>query len=478
MTEARRLLLGPRAAAPALFVAIPTGQVAANLLPLFELAEPGDIVLWLATPEAARQGWLARSQAVVERRHPAMRQIVFGDLAETLDLWRDTAKTVRQSFDGLNPVYLLNGGTKLMNFAVAEIFRRAGMGRMPVAYAAPPPVPQLVLQPEGPGGPTYRRDWRSGRHLTLDEVLAAYGFRRLRSGQPAGPLWRAGGSVPAPPAPDDPYGEDPDISRRAQAAAHSWANRDRLARADPPTFAEAGFDAETQRQLLAAVRQFQTAGAGPAQLEQLFNLFRRRMLDAEVRRRIRAENEITGGSEGRPPLPLGQRFERAVARRVLGIVAREEGLRKRLAEVWTNVVLEEEASPGKASVEIDILFLTRHATALILECKSGFAGPAGGNAPPGEDALGKDIHARAWRLQRACGSFARVAVTLPLYCAPGTAEWQDDLLDRWRSSIHGRQETLFFTLPGHATSSVIATDGAEVQVPSFETALADWLGRI
>lgn len=476
MTEARRLLLGPRAAAPALFVAIPTGQVAANLLPLFELAEPGDTVLWLATPEGARQGWLARSQAVVERRHPAMRQIVFADLAETLDLWRDTAETVRKSFADLNPVYLLNGGTKLMNFAVAEIFRQAGLGQIPVAYAAPPPAPQLVLQPEGPGGPTHRLDWRSGRHLTLDDVLAAYGFKRLAGGRPAELLWRAGERVADPPAPDDRYGEDPQESCAAQAAAHAWTNRDRLARADPPTFAEAGLGAAARTELRAAVKQYLADGRGEQPLASLYNVFRRVMLAAERRNRRRAE--ALGTNFDSPPPQLGPRFEDAVTRRVLRILGTNPGWLTRLAEVWAKVEVEDASRPGDPAAEIDMLFLTRHGSALILECKAGFATPAGDNAPHDDETLGKDLHARAWRVQRACGSFARVAVTLPLYCEPGTQDWQDELLRRWRNTIHGRHETLFFTLPGQATLSLTGMGGVEVAVPPFETALAGWLGRI
>jgi len=463
MTQSRNILLGNEASGqPVVFVAMPTGQVLANLLALFELVEPDDHVIWLATGDAVRRGWLARSQAVLKERCPAVSQHALQDLSETLDGWGEAFADFARKIMVRTPVLIINGGTKLLNYAVAEAFRRAGRSQYPVAYASTFRPPGLMLQPEGHGGSATRVDYGPERFPRLAEVLAASGHQ-LAAHNRGTCLWRAG----SPPAPVQPqaYGSDSDVTFRMHADTFARVVRGRQPVDAIPTFRHAQLDEQQCARLRDAVNIYQRRNGTDEALAEIFNAFRKVGQVSARRLKAQAErlNTLPQPKEGER---LNDLFEAAVAARMIALLEARPELARLVGEVWRNVEITPVDRTDSAPTEFDVLILTRHGSALVLECKSGL-----GLYDPETDSLSKDMHAREYRLSRSASGIAKLVVCLPAYRTAIGLDWQDDILNSWRKSLLGRHEVAFFTLPDDPGGVVETTDGP-LDVPGFDATLA------
>ena len=463
MTPAREILLGRDGASrPVVFVAMPTGQVLANLLALFELAEPGDRVLWLATAEAVRLGWMERSRDALTQRCPEVSQGTLLDLAETLDAWGDACVAFADEVTKRPPVMIINGGTKLLNYSVAEAFRRSGHARYPVAYASTFRPPGLMLQPAGHGGRAERIAYGAERFPRMAEVLAASGHR-IAAHNKGTCLWRAGTPIDLPPP--QPYGTERAATFDLHAQVYRWMKRERLPAGPVPNFADADLDGTEKTRLRNAVDLYLRCHASDGALGVLYNSFRKVSQRAADRHRRAAEAAVTA-----PPEPgtekLDVLFEAAVAGRLLALLAARPDLAAMVGEVWRNVEIAPEGQVAGAPAEFDVLVLMRHGAALALECKSGL-----GLYDPKTDSLSKDMHARAHRLGRTASTIARLVVCLPMFREAIGTPWQDETLRRWRDTLFGRHPSVFFTLPDDPGGTV-ETQAGPLEIPAFDAELA------
>lgn len=464
MTPAREILLGRDGARrPVVFVAMPTGQVLANLLVLFELAEPGDRVLWLATADAVRLGWLDRSEGVLAQRCPEVGQEALRDLGETLDGWGSAFATFAGAVTAHQPVMVTNGGTKLLNHTVAEAFRRAGCAQYPVTYASTLSPAGLMLQPDGHGGRTERIAYGPDRFPRLREVLAASGHR-FATDDRGRCLWRAGAPIRTPPA--QPYGNDPAFTFDLHERVYQRIKRDSLASGPVPNFEDAELIPAELGRLRNAVNLYLRRNRSVGALGELYNSFRKVAQKAANRHRraaavARAERPEPEGER------LAARFEAAVAGRVMTLLATRPDLAELVGEVWRNVKIVPDGSPDSAPSESDVLILMRHGAALALERKSGL-----GRYDTGTESLSKDVHAREYRLGRFSSKIARLVVCLPMFREALDTPWQAEIRQQWQDKLADRHKTVFFTLPGDPGGPVGTADGA-LHIPSFDTELAE-----
>ncbi|HEX5327828.1 MAG TPA: hypothetical protein VFW75_14255 [Acetobacteraceae bacterium] len=164
-----------------LFIAIATGQAAANLPPILEMAHPDDQVLWLESDAARRGKWVDGPRTVL-----AGRRIHSRDPVSVTDEPAGVAAAVLQCLAECRecrPVFVHNGGTKLASLILD---RASGTTPRPILYGLERPA-ELWIFPAGIDGPLEKRAYTRAR-LSLPEVLRCSGhaIRNLRSDRPAG----------------------------------------------------------------------------------------------------------------------------------------------------------------------------------------------------------------------------------------------------------------------------------------------------
>ena len=133
---------------PVMFVAVATGQAAANLPPILEMACPDDRVLWLESQSARRGGWAQGPRAVL-----AERQVPSFDPVSVADEPAAIVDAVRQALverSGYRPVFVYNGGTKLTSLALDRVLRDSSP---PILYGLERPA-ELWFFPAGNRWPT------------------------------------------------------------------------------------------------------------------------------------------------------------------------------------------------------------------------------------------------------------------------------------------------------------------------------------
>ena len=460
MTDLRTQLLGEAEGAQRqVFVAIPTGQVLANIIPLFEVLKTQDRVVWVPTIEAERQGWLRRSRQLIAGRFPAMEQISLPAVSEYFSEWDEVLRDrFREAVAPGRVAFVANGGTKPLSFAVEAALTFSGLNAFPVIYSAGQPS-GLHLQPAGLSGPVKRLSHSARAHMSIDEVLAARGFRRDES-KPGTRIWHSseGGARVEPPG--NGYGAQADITADSHRNAMEASRRRRRETVGPlPTAERTGFTEEDIARMIDAVEANAQAISQrkTGALFTLYNTFRKVGLAARNLQEVGpplAENER-----------IGTAFEQAVAARVLNwLNGGAGGLASQVGEVWTNVSVAREDQSGSAA-ELDVALVMRNGSVLHLECKSSLA--------RARDGFSKDMAARRMNLLDATGKFSRVFVCMPLYTAFAHEDWQVEIYNDFRKQVADRFRHVFFTLPGQPVATEIERDaGPEaITVPQFEQAL-------
>lgn len=156
-----------------LFITVSTRQNIANLLPIVELANKGDKVLWLETSEIASERYTKPAMDVLQQ----FDLINLGPvhLPHRIDLrtWKPVFVPYIElcRSEKLRPVLVINGGRKLTILAVYEIWREF---EPIIAYAFERPV-ALWKSDKGFRGPTSVQPYRSHR-LDLSHILLFNGY--------------------------------------------------------------------------------------------------------------------------------------------------------------------------------------------------------------------------------------------------------------------------------------------------------------
>jgi hypothetical protein len=449
-----------RAGGPVLFVAVATGQNAANLPPILEMAEPGDQVLWLESAEARARRWAEGAREVLTAR-----QIGSLDAVSVPDEPAGTGEALRQALawhPSRRPVFVHNGGTKLTSLILD---RTLGAGPRPILYGLERPA-ELWVFPEGIDGPLERRRYRRAG-MGIAEILCCSGHRLSNllpgsEGPPALRLWPAACDLGT-----DQYGVDAAATAQAHENAHH-RYLDREAAEDIFAKFEAalrllphrvGFWCKSVMDNTDALRR---RAIGPVtdwpafaqeysgQWQIVFNTAAKIAHDAHAR----AGSKSVPG-DGR----LGARFELAVARR-LQVWLAAHGAAAAVVEAWHNVKIKR-LGPSDLVAEWDLTLVLNNGVLLSLECKSF-------------ECESKDLDARLLNLQRAATRPAKMVICVPLYTAFDDRDWFRATLKKSERIREVGQDWIALTLPGQpADYSGQAPDGSPVRLrcPPFEERL-------
>lgn len=456
-TETHADVLGSARPGKVTFVAVATGQNAANLPPILEAARAGDEVLWLESQEAREKSWSAGAREVL-----AGRQIRSLEPLKMPDEPDGVATVVREKLGGRHGetlVFVHNGGTKLTSLAIDR-----GMDgrKCPLLYGNLKPS-ELWMFPEGVEGPLLRRAYRRAS-MSLGEILASTGHRiRNLSGSAPGSLalrfWPGDDCLGV-----DPYGVDAEATAQAHAASSERELLKSAAGAGVANYRQA-LVGEPQRlrnwadHLLrcapAATREsrrhphLSAAVAAERQLESIFNAAANLAQDA-----------------ARAPLPeiipLGGRFERAVARRVRAWLE-AHGEAAGVVEAWLNVDVAVRDRPGSYA-EWDIVLVLSNALLLVLECKSF-------------ECTLEEIFARSLKLQLAATRLAEMTICFPVYTAFTGERWFVETLKKQTNVQEAKLRWAPFGLPAQPTEFVRGIGEAQVRetCPTFEESLTSML---
>jgi hypothetical protein len=417
---------------PALFIALSTGQNITNLLPILELAEAGDRVLWIESAKAHRDHWSDEPLKVLNRHG-------IGDI-ETVPLPDDSGDAVARALAGRasslpESVYLVgNGGTKPQMLAAVAALD----GRIREFLYNHDDECVLERYRGGPLGPVRSLPYR--RHgLDLSDVLQC---RRMQIKPDAERhIWPH--PEPLPTLPD--YGTDTDVTRDHHRRIWEW-ERQRLA---PPNRRLAFKDALrfAPKQVDSLRKNILSACCGPdhhqvseSELEAIYN-------SAHKLSQLAWEQQPK-----RTPLEdapdIGRELEDAVAARLLHWLQDRPEFAAIVQSVWQNVKICRHTEK-EANQELDVVLMLKNARLFHLECKSF------------KTSL-KEMDASLGVFQRNTTQLATMAICVPSYPEFARDEWCQRLADNVAQMKKWPQFKLIeFTLHGRQ--------------PSFEEAMEKWL---
>jgi len=419
-----------------LFVALSTGQNIANLLPILELFEPGDRVLWIESATAQRLGW-SIGPCEVLRRH-GIDEVEIARLADD-----DPGSCYRllsesDSVRAAGAVRLVsNGGTKPQMLAAFQ----ALSGRLTELLYNHDRQCVLERYPHPPQGTVSRVPY--GRHrIDLMDVLACNRMEIVPGKEEC--VWPG-----EPPALPD-YGKDPFYTKDRHARIWQWVH-DRPPRPEKAfTYEKASQLAPEQKQRLrnnilegCGLPADTTIKSEKGMLARVYNSAHKLDLEAWEQQAKRVSTEEAPN--------VGREFEDAVAARLLVWLAKQPLFSQIVQSVWRNVSVRRQGSREDAA-ELDIALLLKNGLLLHFECKSF-------------DAALKDMDARLAVLQRSASQLARIAICIPSYSGLDNAPWCNELSQNVKKISGWKQfEKIEFTLPGQPGTS-------------FEDSIEAWLRR-
>lgn len=467
-----------------LFVAVASGQNVANLPPLLELAQPGDLVVWVESPTARREGWSARSEAVLQRRglhvcEPAIAVAELNNPAELSQACATWCAGQAAALQDRQPVLVMNGGTKLtpiglwLGFAGTESGSAPGAAPVCAIYGNDRPA-EVWLFPAGWSGPHQRLPYV--RHtLDLLDILEVSGHAVYPAAKPRR-LWPAA-ELPAD-IEGEPYGQDPETTHELHRSHANWRggdeNREEFA---APGLREIQHVLGAQR--LAAWKQsvfhihramsrwtwpaladrdqeaWQTCGSE----DQWVALYSgtRKLLE-ETRRRLAKDGLV------KPANRFGPALERAVARRLWHWLQNTGGQRV-VQSLWANVPACRADRPELITAEFDVLLVLKNGILAHVECKTATVSR-------------KDLEARLLNLQTAGSQLAQMAVCAPLFTDFADENWFR-MLHRLRLQVENtvRLKFLPLTWPDQPDRyRVEEPDGEQSHAcPTLEEALTSFL---
>ncbi len=191
------------------FLLLSTGQNVANVLPVLELYQPGDTILWLESSRAHRYHWAAGAIEVLRTHHIPQRAIDRTTFDEHPAALAEALEASLQSLAASTQIlWAGNGGTKPQSLAMARVLDRHGAYGYLYSLARPC---GYEFFPKGLEGPRELHRYHRAR-LTMEEVVRIAGYE-LQGSAPGRQLW------PGSPPPTQPswYGNDIEATVRFTA---------------------------------------------------------------------------------------------------------------------------------------------------------------------------------------------------------------------------------------------------------------------
>jgi hypothetical protein len=457
---------------PQLFILVATGQNVANLPPVLETAQAGDLTVWVESAAARRGNWAHGAKQVLERyKLRLVDSLPVEEVNDPAEVVHACAPLASHWQGKARPVIVANGGNKLTPIGLL----RAWEGQYPVIlYGNDRPAVLWVFE-NGMHNPPSIRPYQ--RHcLDVDDILEASGHQ-MHDRAMTKRLW------PSDHLSEDlqvceAYANDAAATRQLHGDHAAWSTP-RGAHEDMPVpFAETCRLLGTTRidrwkrsffPLVWAARRWQRfpqvqPNLPEDQLRFLTDLMHEQQwanqyhTTAGLIRDARTAHQRQQLRQ--PATTLGPPFERAVTRRLWHWLQTHDGAGV-VQSAWRNVKVCRASNPALVVAEFDILLVLKNGILLHVECKT-FTVPQ------------KDLDARLLNLQQAGSSLAQMAVCAPIYTHFAQEDWFQPLHDlQQRIESVGRLSFLPLTLLGQPQRYRLSEDSGEqeFQCLSFEEAL-------
>ncbi|MHA1279631.1 MAG: hypothetical protein ACTSQ8_20705 [Candidatus Helarchaeota archaeon] len=456
----------------ALHIAISTGQNITNVIPIREMAHPGDEILFIESETAHQQKWTERACRLLEKEHvkfvPSLcvsdaEQIAFIPLLNKL---RDYFKNLQLSSDPKIYFYL-NGGQKIAAVAVWEALRNWKPvlvymdARFPALQVSDPLQQKTILIP-------------IQRKVKLQEILILHDSV-LREPQNALPSW-------------DPlslehvslyqeFQENAEFIQKiyARMVEKSYYEENKKTKIKiPPDWREEFEQFKIRRfekhllrcsvpGVLKKYLHFNTPNrmknfligliqygySQHGQLEQQFLQLKKKKIYS-----------INGGARS-IPMSYGTFFEYAVLYRFLQFLQENPEYKQVISEIWLQVKIGSSSQPQKDAGEYDILLVMKNGMVITLECKTF-------------QFQEKDLFSRLARLMQRTGILNEIWVVFPFFTEKNLFAPSMEHL------FKGMQMLKMKIIPfgrKHQYAMHETEEGEIIQIPEFEDQLKKYMQR-
>lgn len=418
-----------------LFVALSTKQNIANILPILELAEPGDRVLWIESERARKENWSDGACDV-------LRRYGLSDI-ETLPV-NDDPVSIQQALKNHPALQsstvavklVANGGTKLQMLATSKALN----GRIDELLYNQDHVCVLERYGYRHGQPeTVELMPYQNRGVDLEDMLTCNNKKILGNAEQIWPC--ASPELPL-------YGRDVDYTSKRHQRIWEWVKARPLCPEPAFSYEDAvRISPEKRQSFLKAM--LDCCGLPKIQnedhyLKKIYEAAHRLDADAWKKQPKRASDEEAPN--------VGKDLENAVAARVVHWINQKPDFATMIHSIWRNVKITP-LHNNKVEAELDVALLLKNGRLLHLECKAF-------------DAPLKDMNSRYAVLQRSSSQIAKMAICIPFFAPLSDLEWHQDIAKNANKIREWEQfKLLEFTFPEQPGSKGL----------TFEDALTGWV---
>jgi hypothetical protein len=455
-----------------LFILVATGQNVANLPPVLETAQEGDLTVWVESAAARRGNWAEGAKKVLERyKLRPVDSIAVKEVNDPAEVVRACAPLAAQWQGKTRPVIVANGGNKLTPIGLLQAWE----GQRPVIlYGNDRPATLWVFE-NGVHNPPSIRPYQH-HCLDVDDILEASGHQ-IHDRMVTKRLWPAD-HLPGDVRTGEAYANDAVTTRQLHVDHAAWATTKGAQDGAPVPFAEACRLLGSARidhwkrtffPIMWAAQRWQRSPQFQPhlpedQLHFLTELTNEQQWTSQYHATaslIRDAKSAYQRQQLQPPATaLGRLFEHTVARRLWSWLQANGGAGI-VQSAWRNVRVCRSNNLESDVAEFDILLVLKNGILLHVECKTFTVAK-------------KDLDARLLNLQQAGSLLARMAICAPFYTQFAQEDWFQPLHHLRRSvEAAGRLYFLPLTLPGQPKTYRLSEEPGEqeLQCPSFEEAL-------
>ena len=443
-----------------LIIAVATGNMVANLPPLFELAGGDDVILWLESDWAKKNKLVDRILPLLNKRNLGA-NIGRLEYPESMsEMLASVKQKVGERIEQRTLYLICNGGTKLHFGVLLEALREFN--------------PTLIYSDGGSTGwQEYAPDWHGGEikpyakaAITLEDVLACRSYH-LGKGEL---IWDANWNEQHRAQYTEQilsYGENVTDTIALHEAHHSLAaQRKTIEGTDLPSF-DALMQSSKSEGWVDAVKNFlgyvkknePSLDSLKSGLSNQSPVYKQAcaLYSSTLNVAKKVADDASKNENSKPALAIGPVFEKAVSKRVIAYLnQRYPELRNKVSQVYLGATFLDEKEMKIA--ETDVLLIAKNGILLHLECKTF-------------EATQKDLDARIANLHEASSDLAKMYVVMPVYTDYMDKDWavvSRNLFDRIQNGSK-KLSTLPFTLP--VQSKTFSTETGDIQIPYFEESL-------
>lgn len=416
-----------------LFVALSTGQNIANLLPILELIESHDWVLWIESETAQSQKWSDGACKILAERGINVERLQITDDPSSIEPAIHNHAPLAEHTGEVKLVG--NGGTKLQMMALS----RALNGRVTELlynhdkYCV---LERYRKQADRLEPVLYHHYQR--QTIDLPQVLQCQN-REIHSGREEC-IW------PKPLLELPRYGSDEGYTIEQHRKIYEWVKNFPEEPKKAFSYQHAVKKVPHQREclrkyILRATGKTEDTPLKESDLEEIYNIAHNLDLKAWRKTCKEADREIAPD--------VGRDFEEAVAARVQHWLHNNPHFAKIVQSVWRNVKIKE-TEKQDVGAELDVAILLKNGRLLHLECKT-------------YDANLKDMNSRLAELQRSSSRLAEMVICVPDYNSQ--ENWENkqkkevEEMEKW-----AQFKIIRFTLPPQKENT-------------FEMQLEQWLKK-